>query len=116
MVEYLKGKVFRGISAAKYHTIVLGADGEVRLSWQFPSIYSTVYMLISVLEEVCLMSTFTVSNFGDYFQIFFIDMFYHFLIMLLVRKCHLALSINIYLNPAYHTSVPIKMVGAYLFF
>nr|CAD1819673.1 unnamed protein product [Ananas comosus var. bracteatus] len=29
MVEYLKGKVFRGISAAKYHTIVLGADGEV---------------------------------------------------------------------------------------
>lgn len=116
MVEYLKGKVFRGISAAKYHTIVLGADGEVRFSWQFPSIYSTVSMLISVLEEVCLMSTFTVSNFGDYFQIFFIDMFYHFLIMLLIRKCHLALSINIYLNPAYRTSVPIKMVGAYLFF
>ncbi|CAL9144687.1 unnamed protein product [Musa hybrid cultivar] len=29
MVEYLKGKVFRGVSAAKYHTIVLGADGEV---------------------------------------------------------------------------------------
>lgn len=31
MVEYLKGKVFRGVSAAKYHTIVLGVDGEV--SW-----------------------------------------------------------------------------------
>ncbi|URE36853.1 Regulator of chromosome condensation (RCC1) repeat [Musa troglodytarum] len=29
MVEYLKGKVFRGVSAAKYHTIVLGPDGEV---------------------------------------------------------------------------------------
>ncbi|TVU41524.1 hypothetical protein EJB05_15052 [Eragrostis curvula] len=29
MVEYLKGKVFTGISAAKYHTIVLGVDGEV---------------------------------------------------------------------------------------
>nr|CAB3452005.1 unnamed protein product [Digitaria exilis] len=29
MVEYLKGKVFRGVSAAKYHTIVLGVDGEV---------------------------------------------------------------------------------------
>lgn len=31
MVEYLKGKVFRGVSAAKYHTIVLGADGEVNI-------------------------------------------------------------------------------------
>lgn len=31
MVEYLKGKIFRSVSAAKYHTIVLGADGEV--SW-----------------------------------------------------------------------------------
>ncbi|KAG2640114.1 hypothetical protein PVAP13_2KG071400 [Panicum virgatum] len=29
MVEYLKGRVFRGVSAAKYHTIVLGVDGEV---------------------------------------------------------------------------------------
>ncbi|KAJ1265932.1 hypothetical protein BS78_08G111400 [Paspalum vaginatum] len=29
MVEYLKGKVFRSVSAAKYHTIVLGVDGEV---------------------------------------------------------------------------------------
>lgn len=29
LVEYLKGKVFVGVSAAKYHTIVLGADGEV---------------------------------------------------------------------------------------
>lgn len=29
MVEYLKGKVFRGVSAAKYHTVVLGADSEV---------------------------------------------------------------------------------------
>ncbi|KAM7272743.1 hypothetical protein ACFE04_027406 [Oxalis oulophora] len=28
-VDYLKGKVFIGVSAAKYHTIVLGADGEV---------------------------------------------------------------------------------------
>ncbi|KAL4323331.1 hypothetical protein GQ457_11G014910 [Hibiscus cannabinus] len=29
IVEYLKGKVFKGIATAKYHTIVLGADGEV---------------------------------------------------------------------------------------
>ncbi|KAE8099718.1 hypothetical protein FH972_017675 [Carpinus fangiana] len=29
VVEYLKGKVFTGVAAAKYHTIVLGADGEV---------------------------------------------------------------------------------------
>ncbi|GFZ09302.1 ankyrin repeat family protein [Actinidia rufa] len=29
VVEYLKGKVFEGVAAAKYHTIVLGADGEV---------------------------------------------------------------------------------------
>lgn len=40
MVEYLKGKVFRGVSAAKYHTIVLGADGEVNtcgnLTWSNP--------------------------------------------------------------------------------
>ncbi|KAJ9179886.1 hypothetical protein P3X46_008200 [Hevea brasiliensis] len=29
VVEYLKGKVFTGVAAAKYHTIVVGADGEV---------------------------------------------------------------------------------------
>ncbi|KDP39680.1 hypothetical protein JCGZ_02700 [Jatropha curcas] len=29
LVEYLKGKVFIGVTTAKYHTIVLGADGEV---------------------------------------------------------------------------------------
>ncbi|KAK1310145.1 Ultraviolet-B receptor UVR8 [Acorus calamus] len=29
VVESLKGKVFREVSAAKYHTIVVGADGEV---------------------------------------------------------------------------------------
>ncbi|KAL6974736.1 hypothetical protein U1Q18_013042 [Sarracenia purpurea var. burkii] len=29
VVEYLKGKVFIGVAAAKYHTVVLGADGEV---------------------------------------------------------------------------------------
>ncbi|XP_050237471.1 uncharacterized protein LOC126687119 isoform X2 [Mercurialis annua] len=29
VVEYLKGKTFTGVAAAKYHTIVLGADGEV---------------------------------------------------------------------------------------
>ncbi|XP_031093907.1 uncharacterized protein LOC115998463 [Ipomoea triloba] len=29
VVEYLKGKVFIEVSAAKYHTIVLGSDGEV---------------------------------------------------------------------------------------
>lgn len=29
VVEYLKGKVFVGVAAAKCHTIVLGADGEV---------------------------------------------------------------------------------------
>jgi inhibitor of Bruton tyrosine kinase len=28
-MKYLKGKVLRGVSAAKYHTIVLGADVEV---------------------------------------------------------------------------------------
>lgn len=30
VVEYLKGKSFTGVSAAKYHTIVLGSDGEVK--------------------------------------------------------------------------------------
>ncbi|TYG46696.1 hypothetical protein ES288_D11G277000v1 [Gossypium darwinii] len=29
IVEYLKSKVFVGVATAKYHTIVLGADGEV---------------------------------------------------------------------------------------
>lgn len=29
VVEYLKGKVLKGVAAAKYHTIVLGADGEI---------------------------------------------------------------------------------------
>ncbi|KAL4355352.1 hypothetical protein GQ457_06G017050 [Hibiscus cannabinus] len=29
IVEYLKGKVFVGVATAKYHTIILGADGEV---------------------------------------------------------------------------------------
>lgn len=29
LVEYLKGKVFITVAAAKYHTIVLGAEGEV---------------------------------------------------------------------------------------
>lgn len=29
VVEYLKGKSFIGVSTAKYHTIVLGSDGEV---------------------------------------------------------------------------------------
>lgn len=32
LVEYLKGKVFVGVAAAKYHTLVLAADGEV-YSW-----------------------------------------------------------------------------------
>ena len=29
LVESLKGKIFTGVAAAKYHTIVLGGDGEV---------------------------------------------------------------------------------------
>ncbi|KAF7819263.1 Inhibitor of Bruton tyrosine kinase [Senna tora] len=29
IVEYLKGKTLTGVSAAKYHTVVLGSDGEV---------------------------------------------------------------------------------------
>ncbi|XP_024983096.1 uncharacterized protein LOC112519285 isoform X2 [Cynara cardunculus var. scolymus] len=29
VVEYLKGKVFVAVAAAKYHTVVLGVDGEV---------------------------------------------------------------------------------------
>lgn len=29
VVEYLKGKALKGVTAAKFHTIVLGADGEV---------------------------------------------------------------------------------------
>lgn len=29
VVEYLKGKVFVAVDAAKYHTVVLGTDGEV---------------------------------------------------------------------------------------
>lgn len=31
VVEYLKGKVFKGVAAAKFHTLVLGVDGEVVL-------------------------------------------------------------------------------------
>lgn len=31
IVECLKGKVFTGVATAKYHTVVLGADGEVCL-------------------------------------------------------------------------------------
>lgn len=31
LVESLKGKVFTTVAAAKYHTVVLGADGEVCL-------------------------------------------------------------------------------------
>lgn len=31
VVEYLKGKTLTGVSAAKYHTVVLGLDGEVTL-------------------------------------------------------------------------------------
>lgn len=31
IVEYLKGKIFIGVATAKYHTIVLGADGEVNI-------------------------------------------------------------------------------------
>ena len=37
MVEYLKGKILKGVSAAKYHTLVLGADGEV--SWYLLELY-----------------------------------------------------------------------------
>lgn len=29
VVEYLKGKVFTRVAAAKFHTICLGVDGEV---------------------------------------------------------------------------------------
>lgn len=31
VVEYLKGKYLVAVSAAKYHTVVLGSDGEVLL-------------------------------------------------------------------------------------
>ncbi|CDP10532.1 unnamed protein product [Coffea canephora] len=34
LVEYLKGKVFSAVAAAKYHTIVLGSDGEV-FTWGY---------------------------------------------------------------------------------
>lgn len=34
LVEYLKGKVFIAVAAAKYHTIVLGSDGEV-FTWGY---------------------------------------------------------------------------------
>lgn len=33
VIEYLKGKILVGVAAAKYHTIVLGADGEVCDCW-----------------------------------------------------------------------------------
>lgn len=36
LVEYLKGRFFTTVSASKYHTVVLGADGEVS---QFDSVY-----------------------------------------------------------------------------
>ncbi|MCO5607570.1 hypothetical protein L7F22_061767 [Adiantum nelumboides] len=34
VVEYVKGKVFRSVSAAKYHTVVLGSEGEV-FTWGY---------------------------------------------------------------------------------
>lgn len=30
-VEYLKGKAFKQVSAAKYHTVVLSSEGEVSI-------------------------------------------------------------------------------------
>lgn len=45
VVEYLKGKVFVGVAAAKNHTIVLGVDGEVLISQV--DLLKTVLLLIS---------------------------------------------------------------------
>lgn len=42
VVEYLKGKVLRGVAAAKYHTIVLGSDGEVTFKY--------VYVIVKFLS------------------------------------------------------------------
>lgn len=36
VVDYLNGKVLVAVAAAKYHTIVLGADGEVMAVMHMP--------------------------------------------------------------------------------
>lgn len=43
VVESLKGKVFKRVAAAKYHTLVLGVDGEVIIT------LNTVYIIRPVV-------------------------------------------------------------------
>lgn len=54
VVEYLKGKVFVAVSAAKYHTVVLGADGEVRRKC------TNLYLLVI---------TFSITNFIQLYSV-----------------------------------------------
>lgn len=41
LVEYLKGKLFMAVAAAKYHTVVLGADGEVCMFYKVGIFFGT---------------------------------------------------------------------------
>lgn len=54
IVEYLKGKVFKRVATAKYHTIVLGADREVIIP--APSIID------NYIDQLQNISTCTISK------------------------------------------------------
>lgn len=54
LVEYLKGKVFIGVAVAKYHTIVLGEDGEVIVFHLTHSV--DIGLLFFVLYTGCVTS------------------------------------------------------------
>lgn len=51
LVEYLKGKVFIRVSAAKYHTVVLGADGEV-FTWGHRLVTPRRVVVARILKKV----------------------------------------------------------------
>lgn len=52
VVEYLKGRNFKAVSVAKYHTVVLGADGEVYNVKYYPLVYN-YYSISGILMPWC---------------------------------------------------------------
>lgn len=51
VVEYLKGKAFVGVAAAKYHTIALGSDGEV-FTWGHQLVTPKRVVISQILKKV----------------------------------------------------------------
>lgn len=75
LVEYLKGKIFVKVAAAKYHTVVLGAEGEVILflngfmnavflSVSSSSICSPLFLLVG-LQKMLLLPASSKCSFGQ---------------------------------------------------